>query len=141
MCAAAATMRHPADGLAMPASSDGQTYSGKSGGPKLIHMINDDGKTGRILGGWKTELQDGKWMRSGSEEAKNWNTMREIETGTAPPPDKVNNRRVNNQQPGVNKSKLKTSSGRRKVKTNPSYTDRTGNITKDADLKSGGINI
>ena len=86
MCAAAA-MNPPEGGAAMPENS------GKAGGPKLFHIQRDDG-TGVVPGGWETEKLDGKWYRKDSIEAEGIRDRRKVQTGSAPPPDKVNNEAV-----------------------------------------------
>tara|TARA_R100001463_G_scaffold41086_1_gene86768 strand:+ start:313 stop:711 length:399 start_codon:yes stop_codon:yes gene_type:complete len=132
MCAAAATSTYPEGGAAM------HENAGKAGGPKLIHMRNKDGTTGKVLGGWETEKLDGKWYRKDSIEAEGIRDRREVQTGNAPPPDRVNDqvvgpsRGTQSSQPKKNKERLKGRS---------SQKDMTGNITQDADLRSGGINI
>ena len=135
MCAAAA-MAPPEGGAAMPENA------GKAGGPKLFHMRNKDGTTGRVLGGWETEKLDGKWYRKDSIEAEGIRDRRKVQTGDAPPPDRVNDqvvgpsRGTQSSQPKKNKEDLKA-----RLKGRSSQKDMTGNITQDTDLRSGGINI
>ena len=135
MCAAAA-MNPPEGGAAMPENS------GKAGGPKLFHIQRDDG-TGVVPGGWETEKLDGKWYRKDSIEAEGIRDRRKVQTGSAPPPDKVNNEAVpslgiskNIKRPKKTKDNLKA-----RLKGRSSQPDMAGNITKDADLRHGGINL
>ena len=127
MCAAAAAT-YPEGGAAM--------YDKPTKG--MIHMVNDDGKTGVVPGGWETEKLDGKWYRKNSIEAEGIRDRREVQTGSAPPPDRVNDQVVgpNRGTPKKAKEDLKI-----RLKGRSSQRDMSGNITQDTDLQKGGINI
>ena len=141
-------MAYPEGGAAMPENA------GKAGGPKMFHMVSDDGKTGVVPGGWETEKLDGKWYRKNSIEAEGIRDRQNVQTGDAPPPDMVNNQPVGEAQFSLG-DKLKgkhvmyDKKARAKkledlkvrLKGRSSQKDMTGNITQDADLREGGINI
>tara|TARA_R100001082_G_C4328398_1_gene144453 strand:+ start:88 stop:471 length:384 start_codon:yes stop_codon:yes gene_type:complete len=97
------------------------------------------------------EKKDGEWMDVKSLEYEQWGDKQKVQTGNAPPPDKVNNQVIDNQSaraqvlgpaketvssPPKKKEDLKV-----RLKGRSSQKDMTGNITKDADLREGGINI
>ena len=126
MCNAAAA-RPPEGGRALPSEGQ-QRLKGQ------INLVNDDGVTGAVPGAYETELQDGVWMRKDSQEAKNWRTMRDApKPGGPPPPDMVNNQRI---QADKNKTKKSGLKARKKTQKTGIDSEQTA-----SGLSGGGINI
>jgi len=121
-----------------------------------MYLGNPDSNKLTVMGGQpgyvsSVEKADGEWMDVKSLEYEQWGDKQKVQTGNAPPPDRVNNQVVDNQSAreqvlgparGTQASQPKAKEDLKiRLKGRSSQKDMTGNITQDADLRSRGINI
>ena len=120
-------------------------YMGDPDSGKLTVMGGQPGYVSTV------EKKDGEWLDVKSIEHEQWRDKQNVQTGNAPPPDRGNNEVVDNQSAkaqvlgparGTQASQPKKKEDLKvRLKGRSSQKDMTGNITQDADLRSGGINI
>ena len=123
--------------------------SGGNGQP--IYMGDPDSGRLTVMGGQPgylshVEKKDGEWLDVKSIEYEQWGDKQKVQTGNAPPPDRVNNEVVNNPSLGIDKSSQRSPKKTKedlkvRLKGRSSQKNMTGNITQDTDLKAGGINL
>ena len=120
-------------------------------GGRPMYMGDPDSGKLTVMGGQPgyvstVEKKDGEWLDVKSIEHEQWRDKQNVQTGNAPPPDMVNNEVVNNPSFGIDKSSQRQPKKTKedlkiRLKGKSSQRDMTGNITQDADLQKGGINI